>query len=509
MRRASIALASVVVALGCVASRACAAWRTVEERWFVQELSGKPCGRAHERVEEGEGDDAGRVRSTSRVELRFRRAGQETRVELESVFVETAAGEPVEASVGQGGAEPVRYRFSREGGAWIAAVSRGAAGAGAGAGERRTIAGEFLTPRAASALVAARHKAGASEIGFRALDVQSGLSVAEIAMTRGKADGSGTRYATRNSLVPAVGSELLDAEGRSVETTIDFPGLGEFRSRAADKAAADRAYGAATFDLLVGTFVKTEAIARHAERRRLTFIVRGKVDGGVDLPSEGAQVARRLDARTQRVEVDAMRGSAPLSGDAADERWRRATELIDFESEPVRALLAEAKPKADAGPYESAEALRALVFRHLRRKDLATAFGSASDAARSQGGDCTEHAVLLAALLRAKGIPSRVASGLVYVPAMGAQGPGFGWHLWTQALVPAPGSAPAADAGAKNVWLDLDATLGGGGRGFHAAHILVATSDLAGGATDPAFARAVGMLGGITIEIDAGNGGVK
>jgi hypothetical protein len=38
---------------------------------------------------------------------------------------------------------------------------------------------------------------------------------------------------------------------------------------------------------------------------------------------------------------------------------------------------------------------------------------------------------------------------------------------------------------------------------------LVATSDLAGGATDPAFARAVGMLGGITIEPGTAIGGAK
>jgi hypothetical protein len=68
---------------------------------------------------------------------------------------------------------------------------------------------------------------------------------------------------------------------------------------------------------------------------------------------------------------------------------------------------------------------------------------------------------------------------------------------------------PAPDGSRKPVWIDLDATVGGGGRGYHAAHILVATSDLAGGATDPAFARAVGMLGGITIEPGTAIGGAK
>ena len=40
---------------------------------------------------------------------------------------------------------------------------------------------------------------------------------------------------------------------------------------------------------------------------------------------------------------------------------------------------------------------------------------TAAEVARSREGDCTEHAVLLAALARARGIPARVAMGLVYV----------------------------------------------------------------------------------------------
>ena len=35
--------------------------------------------------------------------------------------------------------------------------------------------------------------------------------------------------------------------------------------------------------------------------------------------------------------------------------------------------------------------------------------------ARTRSGDCSEHAVLLTALLRARGIPARVSHGLVYL----------------------------------------------------------------------------------------------
>ena len=67
------------------------------------------------------------------------------------------------------------------------------------------------------------------------------------------------------------------------------------------------------------------------------------------------------------------------------------------------------------------------------------------EVARSLEGDCTEHAVLLAALCRARKIPARVAFGLVYYPPQ----KGFAYHMWNEVWI--------ADR-----WIPLDATLGHG-----------------------------------------------
>ena len=114
-------------------------------------------------------------------------------------------------------------------------------------------------------------------------------------------------------------------------------------------------------------------------------------------------------------------------------------------------------------------ALRDLVHNHISSKHLSTAYASASETARTGSGDCTEHAVLLAAVLKARAIPARVCHGLVYVElggdaisgeapsraaggdqaggaagatvaADGSAAPAtapaqFGWHMWTQAMV--------------------------------------------------------------------------
>jgi len=368
---------------------------------------------------------------------------------------------------------------------------------GAAREERELADADWLTPREAAAFIASRGAAEAGEIRFRTLDVQSGFSVVDISMKRrGAAErtvmGRVVRlaeYEVRNSLSPIVARDLHDSRGVLVESSTPL-GLGELVSRLATREEADASYAKASFDLLAGTFVKGARIARYAERAELAFSVTATAGELIDLPGDGAQRFTRTGPGAGRVTVELSRGSAAAPGDADNPRWRKSTELVDWESTEVRALLAEAKLKPESTRRDRANALRRLVSRHLRAKDLATAFGSASEAARTRGGDCTEHAVLLAALLRAEGIPSRLASGLVYVPDLGGSGPGWGWHLWTQALVE------------KDEWVDFDATILGEGPGYHCAHLLVATSDLAGGATDPAFSRALGLIGGVRIEVE-------
>jgi transglutaminase-like putative cysteine protease len=59
-------------------------------------------------------------------------------------------------------------------------------------------------------------------------------------------------------------------------------------------------------------------------------------------------------------------------------------------------------------------------------------YGSAVNALRTRSGDCTEFAVLLAALARAKDIPTRVVYGLVYADRFSGKKDVFSPHAWAQ-----------------------------------------------------------------------------
>jgi transglutaminase-like putative cysteine protease len=124
------------------------------------------------------------------------------------------------------------------------------------------------------------------------------------------------------------------------------------------------------------------------------------------------------------------------------------------------------------------------VHEQLSKKDFSTALASAAEVAESLQGDCTEHAVLLAAMLRAQKIPSRIAVGLVYADGLSA----FGGHMWTEVLL-------------GETWVPLDATLGRGGIG--PAHIKLAESSFAddGPAPVTAFLPLLKILGQMQIEV--------
>jgi transglutaminase-like putative cysteine protease len=74
------------------------------------------------------------------------------------------------------------------------------------------------------------------------------------------------------------------------------------------------------------------------------------------------------------------------------------------------------------------KAANAHVYSSLVKRNTA-AFSSALETLRAGYGDCGEHAVLLAALLRAAGIPARVVYGLVYVESRR----GYCYHAWVMA----------------------------------------------------------------------------
>ncbi|MCX7918381.1 MAG: transglutaminase-like domain-containing protein [bacterium] len=69
------------------------------------------------------------------------------------------------------------------------------------------------------------------------------------------------------------------------------------------------------------------------------------------------------------------------------------------------------------------------VNNYVENKGFDTGFASAKDTLVTKRGDCTEHSVLLAALTRAVGIPTKIVTGITYAED------GFYYHMWVEVYV--------------------------------------------------------------------------
>lgn len=206
------------------------------------------------------------------------------------------------------------------------------------------------------------------------------------------------------------------------------------------------------------------------------------------------QYSRKSDNGTYDLLVSRAAGEKPPAGfQSAELRPNsddgRSGPLINSDDPLVRQLAETAIAKKNDRPRLALE-LTKTVHSVVKRNSYSEGFMTAADVARAGAGDCTAHSVLLAAMLRARGIPARVAVGLVYLPTDNQ--PRMVYHMWTIAYV-------------EDRWLHLDATLGGG---YAAAdRITLGTHNLAGGNEYDAVTPIIGAIGRFDVEIIKANTG--
>jgi hypothetical protein len=151
------------------------------------------------------------------------------------------------------------------------------------------------------------------------------------------------------------------------------------------------------------------------------------------LPQTGEQ---RVRTEGDQVVVDICQGCGPgLATDAASlAEARRPTAWLQSDHPRLQAIAAPVA-RMQVSDTRKMEMLLSRALPLIPRVDFAGHF-SALEALDRRAGDCTESAVLLAALGRAAGIPTKVVSGLTYsrVPILGTAN-SFMPHSWVVAFV--------------------------------------------------------------------------
>tara|TARA_Y100000588_G_scaffold270500_1_gene286030 strand:+ start:8039 stop:9526 length:1488 start_codon:yes stop_codon:yes gene_type:complete len=184
----------------------------------------------------------------------------------------------------------------------------------------------------------------------------------------------------------------------------------------------------------------------------VTYEIHPKKEQNLDLLPENGDFQKVLQRKDGVLEVTVNRSDHKALRDAKghsagiDLKYKTANLMIDSDDRRIQRLAQRASLGAK-NVFDLAHRLRHFVSHYVRDKNLEVGFASASEVARDREGDCSEHAVLLAAMGRAKGLPSRIVAGLVYVPELAGKTKVMGYHMWTQFHL-------------RGRWVDFDAALG-------------------------------------------------
>ncbi len=242
--------------------------------------------------------------------------------------------------------------------------------------------------------------------------------------------------------------------------------------------------GPIQFDLITGTVIKTTRLIPNSEQTRhvkyrLTFT---GGDIGQTIPSDARQTVQQEQNKDSAILV--VNSSGPQDGQpglaAVDAQYLKPNVLITSDDGRVRSL-AQRATRGVVDPWAKVQRINHWVIQNIQEKNFGVGFAAASEVARNLRGDCSEHAVLMAAMCRASGIPARVVVGLVYVEKQR----GFGYHMWDEVYI-------------NQRWVAVDPSWDQ--TTVDAAHIKLSESSLEGVAPFESFLPILKVAGKLQIE---------
>tara|TARA_Y100000589_G_scaffold60999_1_gene52061 strand:- start:13868 stop:15334 length:1467 start_codon:yes stop_codon:yes gene_type:complete len=460
-----MSLVARLAALACLAVLGSQA-SAESDQWFGMTLAGTPAGWSH-MVDRVEGDARTTMNETA---FRISRAGVEVSMTLQVEWVESRDGTPRSMTSRQDmGVQQMTTLWTFEGDSIRIVTEQD--------GRRNetvvpTPSTPWLAPGALQDAFRAAAKAGKDTITLTTLSPDFGPEPVSMTYTRLEPETLRIDGVERTASVwsmqmdklpfPSVSRYASDWTLLSTEMKAPFGQIDMTLSTRERAMAAVRGKGP---ELMLNLMIRPDRpIPDWLHARTGRFRLRAKDGAMPQLPSAGFQRIESTDEAGAVIQImDLGSPSKATKEELADPQYRSGSGMIDPDDKAIRDLVDKALVDVGTDAGDRAEALRAFVHRWISIKNYRTAFASASETARNRTGDCSEHGVLLAAMLRSDGIPARVATGLVYFAPENGGPSVYGWHMWTQAIV-------------DGHWIDLDATMP---VPFTIGHVLVDTSSLA------------------------------
>lgn len=290
------------------------------------------------------------------------------------------------------------------------------------------------------------------------------------------------RLVLRSDLYPGIETiEWLDDEGRVWRSEIPATGL------VLERTSREAALGEGELaDLMASMSVPTDTkIADPHDVDNALYEV--WIDGDDALRVIPQDARQRIEGRTERGAVLSVRRVVPgaaarprATPPSGMEQYLEGNALLQTWYPLLIAAAAKSVRGAGGDAWEGAKLVERFVFDNIDHKGFGTAFGSATEVLSTRSGDCSEHAVLMAAMTRAVGIPSKLAEGLVYFEGQ------FAYHMWVEVWT-------------GDGWYALDPTVGGGS--VDATHIKLAESAAKDGVVADLSASVLRTLGRLHVRV--------
>lgn len=248
--------------------------------------------------------------------------------------------------------------------------------------------------------------------------------------------------------------------GEPLRVEFDFPGLGgrvTFLRTTKEAATAPVMHPVKLFNAQ-SIRLDREIPGIHA-RSAVVYKVTAprEEEPGTLFPSDPRQQVKNPDEKAKTFELHVAAAHGPAKGTKPDpapgNEYLGSSFFINWDDPGVKghAMKAVAGLPATATAWDKARAVERWVNKNMQAVEFSQAMATADNVARTLSGDCTEYAMLGAAMCRAVGVPSRTVLGLVYAPGPGGK-PFLAYHMWFEVY-------------ADGQWVPLDGTLGQGGIG--------------------------------------------
>lgn len=415
--------------------------RAQEESWAEVFIGQGKAGYAHEAVElTAEG-----WTTRNQLKVTMNRMGARVEIETDIEQVETADFRPLRMKARTVmGPQPTEYEGTIEDGKLKLTVTT--------AGQARTTEmpwdPEALFAQGVKALMREKGFAPGTSYSYKTFSTDTGgfvtMKVEVIGPDHVEVLGV-TRKATKlkSTLVEfgMVQEDWVDEDAGTLKSYFKMLDMTTIRST---KEAAIGESAGGTADVMQMVFPRVKGLVAHPRRVTEACYAISLESGDPSKIAFPNQTVEKTDGRKVWMRVKNGRPSTvvdrPVAATPELEEFLRDNSYLQCR-DPGMIEAAKEAVGEETNAWNAAKKIERWVHERITSKNMDVAFATASEVLESREGDCTEHAVLLAALARAAGIPSKVCTGFLYI------GGHFGGHAWTSVWV--------------GEWIDLDATLAG------------------------------------------------